>query len=98
MSVQPLSRRRFGDYVFGRSQGGTRAGTAAARGVPEPDAVVVRWTEAARRLGVTTRTARDSARKAGIEPVKLPGGQRAIGLREQDLKLLLGGRDRVGGS
>ena len=58
---------------------------------PDSDLTVIRWQDAAKRLSVTTRCVRDAAKALGIKPVKMPGRERAIGLRERDLRLIVQG-------
>lgn len=57
----------------------------------EDDLRVIRWQDAASRLSVTTRCVRDAAKALGIKPVRMPGRNRAIGLRARDLRLIIDG-------
>lgn len=68
------------------------AAMAALQGANEgkPDQDVIRWGKLAKRMGVSTRTARYAAGAAGIKTVKLPGRSRAIGIRAHDLAALIG--------
>jgi hypothetical protein len=67
----------------------------AFRGDTPPDASeatarVLRWKDAADRVGITTKRLRDAFRTAGLEPVVLPGSKRAIGVRLADLATIIG--------
>jgi hypothetical protein len=52
---------------------------------------VLRFSEAARQLSLTTRALRYGLQAAGIEAVSLPGRSRAFGIRASDLDKLIGG-------
>jgi hypothetical protein len=51
---------------------------------------VLRFSEAARQLSLTTRALRYGLQAAGIEAVSLPGRSRAFGIRASDLDRLIG--------
>jgi hypothetical protein len=51
---------------------------------------VLRFSEAARQLSLTTRALRYGLAAAGIEAVSLPGRSRAFGIRATDLDKLIG--------
>jgi hypothetical protein len=53
--------------------------------------LVYRWPAAARKLSITPRALHYAVEIAGIEPVRLPGRNRAIGIRSSDLDRLAGG-------
>jgi hypothetical protein len=58
---------------------------------PTPNAPrVLRFSEAARQLSLTTRALRYGLAAAGIEAVSLPGRSRAFGIRATDLDKLIG--------
>ncbi len=49
---------------------------------------ILRWREAARLASLTPRSLRYAVEAAGLDPVVLPGRQRAIGIRESDFRNL----------
>lgn len=51
---------------------------------------VLRWREAADRLGICRKRLRDACKASGIRPVILPGSKRAIGVRLADLRAIAG--------
>lgn len=60
---------------------------AGANGTPTGKKIL-RWREAARLASLTPRSLRYAVETAGIDPVVLPGRQRAIGIRETDFRNL----------
>ncbi len=78
-TTSDLDRRRDTLYVL-------------RNGLPQQtdDRKVVRFNEAARMLSITPRSLRYAVDAAGIKAVKLPGRQRAFGLRTTDVAKLAG--------
>ncbi len=71
------------------------AAVNALKSQPSQQAVdtpsIIRWEALARRLSVSKRTVRNAIENAGINPVKLPGRNRSVGIRACDVWMLEGG-------
>ena len=64
---------------------------------PDAPPKVVRFHDAAKQLSITPRSLAYAMKRAGIEGVRLPGRQRAFGIRAQDLERLINNGTSEGG-
>ncbi len=71
-----------------RAQRNALLALASAEGGHNPPSLILRPKDAAKLLAITPRTLLNLQRRGALHPVKLPGNQRALGYRRDEIEAL----------